>query len=115
MARTQDQQEKKRARDMKTVSQMIALYCAGHHGKEQRTQTAFCGEAVCPDCGELDAYAHMRTEACPFMATKVSCDRCEAHCYTTEELDRIKAVMRYSGPRMMLHHPIAALRHLTGK
>jgi hypothetical protein len=25
---------------------------------------------------------------------------------------RIKAVMRYSGPRMMLHHPFLAITHL---
>jgi hypothetical protein len=26
--------------------------------------------------------------------------------------ERIRQVMRYSGPRMIFHHPIAALRHL---
>ena len=29
--------------------------------------------------------------------------------------ERIRAIMRYAGPRMMLHHPVAAVRHLLGK
>lgn len=26
--------------------------------------------------------------------------------------DRVKAVMRYAGPRMIIHHPLMALRHM---
>jgi hypothetical protein len=26
--------------------------------------------------------------------------------------EKVKEVMRYSGPRMLLHHPILALRHV---
>jgi hypothetical protein len=28
---------------------------------------------------------------------------------------RIRDVMRYAGPRMLYHHPIAAIRHMLGK
>ena len=114
MGRNEKQQRTKRARDMRTVSQMIALYCAGNHDRGMRSETAFCGEPVCPACAHMDAYAHMRTEKCPFMETKVSCDRCEVHCYSREQLEQIRTVMRYSGPRMLFHHPIAAIRHLAG-
>ena len=79
MGRNEKQQQAKRARDMRTVSQMIALYCAGNHDRAARTETAFCGKPVCPACAQLDAYAHLRTEKCPFMETKVSCDRCNVH------------------------------------
>ncbi len=48
------------------------------------------------------------------MEVKTTCDRCEIHCYTREQLERIREVMRYAGPRMLLHHPIAAIRHLVG-
>ena len=27
--------------------------------------------------------------------------------------EKIRAVMRYSGPRMIFHHPFAAIRHLV--
>lgn len=114
MGRNEKQQQAKRVRDMRTVSQMIALYCAGNHDRAARTETAFCGKPVCPACAQLDAYAHLRTEKCPFMETKVSCDRCNVHCYTPQQLEQIRTVMRYSGPRLMLYHPVAAIRHLAG-
>lgn len=27
--------------------------------------------------------------------------------------ERIREVMRFSGPRMIFHHPVAAVRHVT--
>lgn len=106
---------KRRAREERTVSQMIALYCAGHHPRESRTEQAMCGEPVCPSCAELDAYAVLRTSRCRKMETKTSCDACEIHCYKPAMLERIHEVMRYSGPRMLTKHPVAAVRHLLGK
>lgn len=106
---------RRRAREKRVVSQMIALYCRGHHGASERTERALCSEAVCPACAELDALAARRTELCPHMATKTSCNKCATHCYPPQQRDQIRAVMRYAGPRMLLHHPVAAVRHLLGK
>lgn len=104
-----------RAREQRVVSQMIALYCRGHHDDAARTERSVCGEPVCPACAELDAFAARRTELCPHMATKTSCNRCATHCYPPARQEQIRAVMRYAGPRMLLHHPIAAIRHLLGR
>lgn len=106
---------RKRVRDKRTVSQMISIYCRGKHKDVPRDHVAHCGEPVCAKCAEIDAYAILRTEQCARMEVKISCDRCPLHCYTPDELEKIREIMRYSGPRMMFHHPIAALRHLTGK
>ena len=106
---------KRREREKLVVSQMIALNCAGHHDRSARTETAFCGEPVCPECLELDRYAVLRTERCRMMATKTSCKNCAHHCYPPKMEQRIRDVMRYSGPRMLLHHPVAAVRHMLGK
>lgn len=107
--------EKRRAREITTISQMVALYCAGNHAPGARTATARCGEAVCEQCAELDAYAALRTERCRKMDVKTSCEECPNHCYAPAMRERIRAVMRYSGPRMLTRHPIAAVRHLLGK
>ena len=106
---------RRRAREMRTVSQMIALYCKGNHDASVRTHTAFCGESVCEDCKNIDDYAHLRTERCKKMDVKTSCNECENHCYKPDEQKRIRAIMRYSGPRMLSVHPIAAIRHLLGR
>ena len=106
---------KRREREKRTISQMVALYCAGNHDAAARTERAHCGEAVCADCAAIDAYAVLRTERCRKMDVKTSCDECEHHCYKPEERERIRAVMRYAGPRMLKKHPLAAIRHLLGK
>ena len=79
----------KREREKVIVSRMIALYCRKNHG----------GKTLCPDCAALDAYARQRSDKCPFMETKTFCSNC-------------RAVMRFSGPRMLFHHPIPAIRHM---
>ena len=35
--------------------------------------------------------------------------------YCASAREKIRAAMRYSGPRMITKHPIAAVRHLLGK
>ncbi len=85
------------------VSEMIVLYCQKKHGTK--------GE-LCPDCAALDAYARQRAEKCPFMETKTFCSNCRVHCYKPEMRDKIREVMRFSGPRMLFHHPVMAIRHL---
>lgn len=109
------QTAKRRAREKRTVSQMIALYCAGNHDAGARTERAVCGEPVCPECAALDAYAALRTERCRKMDVKTSCEQCGNHCYKPEMREKVRAVMRYAGPRMLTKHPVAALRHLLGK
>ena len=107
--------ERKRQRETRTVSQMIALHCRGNHEEADRSEQASCGEMVCPACKALDDYACLRTMRCRRMADKVDCENCANHCYTPEMRERIREVMRYAGPRMLLAHPVSALRHLAGK
>lgn len=106
---------KRREREKRTISQMIAMHCAGTHHAVERTERAFCGDAVCPACAKLDAYAVLRTERCRKMHVKTSCEACENHCYAPEMRESIRAAMRYSGPRMIFKHPVAAIRHLLGR
>ena len=105
----------RRAREKKTISQMIAIYCHGNHDAKDRTERAYCGEMICHSCAEIDDYSVLRTERCRKMETKTSCEECEIHCYSPKEREEIRTIMRYAGPRMMTHHPIAGIRHLLKK
>ena len=60
----------------------------------------------------LDEYARNRSDRCPFMETQTFCANCRVHCCKPEMRAQIREVMRYSGPRMMLHHPVMAARHV---
>ena len=91
------------AREWKTVQAMIRLYCRDLH--ERRKD-------LCAECEELRAYAERRLEKCPFADEKPTCVSCPVHCYEAAMRERIRVVMRYAGPRMLLRHPILALLHL---
>lgn len=95
--------EAKRQREKDMVSQMIALYCRKKHNTR--------GE-LCDKCRELSDYAVLRSDKCPFMETKTFCSNCKVHCYKPKMRERIREVMRFSGPRMIFHHPVAAMRHV---
>ncbi len=95
--------ETKREREKTMVSQMISLYCKKNHKTKN---------GLCPDCAALAEYARARSDKCPFMETKTFCSNCKVHCYKPEMREKIRAVMRFSGPRMLFHHPIAAIRHV---
>ncbi len=94
--------ENKREREKRLVTQMIALYCRKNHGVK----------TLCKQCRELAEYACMRSDKCPFMENKTFCSNCRVHCYKPEMREKIRAVMRFSGPRMIFHHPIMAMRHV---
>lgn len=92
----------KREREKRIVTQMIELYCRKKHG----------GMELCPECRELAEYARQRSDRCPFMENKTFCSNCKVHCYKPQMRQKIKDVMRFSGPRMIFHHPISAVRHV---
>ena len=48
------------------------------------------------------------------METKTFCSACKVHCYRPEMREKIRAVMRWAGPRMLFVHPVLAVRHLLG-
>ncbi|MFR7844158.1 MAG: nitrous oxide-stimulated promoter family protein [Gallintestinimicrobium sp.] len=82
---------------------MIRLYCRKKHGTKKN---------LCPECEALSQYAMQRSDKCPFMETKTFCSNCRVHCYKPEMREKIREVMRFSGPRMILHHPVMAVRHV---
>ncbi len=110
----------KREWEKNIVSLMISLYCRKKHGgkkcggflKGHRADTS----VLCAECAELDRYARQQIDRCPFMETKTFCSNCKVHCYRPEMREKIREVMKFSGPRMLFHHPIMAIRHvLTSK
>ena len=89
--------------ERKTIRCMIEIYCRGeHHGRG----------SLCPECGGLLDYAMARLDVCPFGEEKPTCRNCMVHCYDAEHRERVRAVMRYAGPRMIYTHPLLALSHM---
>ena len=93
---------KKREREKELVSLMIRIYCRKNHG----------GKSLCKECEELETYARNRSDKCPFMENKTFCANCKVHCYKPEMREKIRAVMRFSGKRMIFYRPVTAVRHI---
>ncbi|PKN69431.1 MAG: hypothetical protein CVU54_10420 [Deltaproteobacteria bacterium HGW-Deltaproteobacteria-12] len=86
---------------------MIAIFCTAQHGQR---------EGLCPECRRLLDYVTKRLGKCPLRGNKPRCSKCPVHCYKPEMRERIRAVMKYSGPRMLYRHPVLTGKHyLTGK
>ena len=96
--------ENKREKEKFMVEQMIGLYCHKIHKTKK-------GE-MCDECRTLSEYAKSRSDNCPFMENKTFCSNCRVHCYKPEMREKIRIVMCYSGPRMIFHHPIMAMKHV---
>lgn len=88
--------------EKRTVEQMIRLYCRHREGNEE----------LCGSCRQLLEYAYARLSRCPFGEKKKTCRKCPVHCYKPDMKRRIGEVMKYAGPRMLLHHPVSALKHM---
>ena len=93
-------------KEVKTAELMINIFCHGQHVKRK---------GLCAECLELLDYVTRRLEKCPLLRNKPKCSKCTVHCYKPDMREKIKAVMKYAGPRMLFRHPILSGRHyLTG-
>ena len=87
-------------KEKKLIPVMIRMYCHGKHGTK--------GEELCEECKALTEYALFRLEKCPFKVNKQFCSFCKIHCYKPDMREKIKDVMKRSGPRMIFTHPVFA-------
>ena len=88
--------------EKKVVEVMIRMYC--RHKEHNK--------GLCSQCSELLDYATARLDRCRFGIGKPTCKKCPVHCYRKDMRERIRSIMRWSGPRMLLYHPVTAIRHL---
>jgi hypothetical protein len=98
-----DKRYRRRAREQRTLEAMMLMYCRHHHG----------GEDLCADCSQLAEYSQRRLERCVFGDEKPTCANCVVHCYKADMRERIRVMMRWAGPRMVLRHPILAFMHMV--
>src|SRR4030042_6436192 len=90
-------------REKKTIDAMIHINCKNKHETKKE---------LCPECAELFEYAKLRLDKWPFQEKKSTCGKCVVHCYKPDMKEKVKVVMRFSGPRMMLYHPSLAFHHV---
>ena len=93
-------------REKKTIKLMIEIFCRKNHGTKG---------SLCEECSELLEYADKRLTLCKFGDDKSTCSRCKVHCYKRDMKEKIKKVMKFSGPRLLIYNPIELIRHMLNK
>ncbi len=91
-------------REKRVVEVMIRLYC----------RRCLHEDGLPEEYAGLLTYACARLDRCKFGEDKPTCRRCPIHCYAPSRRELMRRIMRWSGPRMMIYHPVMALRHLLG-
>lgn len=94
--------DKKRLEEKRVLREMFLIFCEGRHGSK--------GE-LCEDCEEIYRYACERVDRCPNMESKTFCSACKRSCYKKSMRERVREVMKFSGPRMIFKRPGMALKH----
>lgn len=88
--------------EKKVIKLMIEIYCKKNHK---------CKHELCEECAELLNYAHLRLSHCKFGDDKTTCSKCPIHCYKKDMKEKVKKVMKFSGPRLLIYNPIELIRH----
>jgi hypothetical protein len=101
-------QQRRLARELKTIRTMLTIYCRDHHANHE----GHAGDALCTECQALSEYAEKRLVYCPFGTDKPTCVNCQIHCYGARQREAVRKMMRYAGPRMLTRHPVLALWHI---
>lgn len=93
-------------REKKTIEVMIKMYCKHHHGLQSD---------LCENCKPVLTYALQKIDKCVFGYQKPVCNKCTIHCYAKEMLNKVKEIMRFSGPRIMFRNPYLGIMHFIDK
>ncbi|MBI4976471.1 MAG: nitrous oxide-stimulated promoter family protein [Spirochaetes bacterium] len=90
-------------REAETLYVMTRIYCSAKHSPDS---------GLCDTCDGLMKYAVGKLARCPLINDKPDCKSCTIHCYRATHREQVCTIMRYAGPRMLVLHPVRALRHL---
>lgn len=88
--------------DKRTILSMIEIYCQRHLHTDE----------IPEEYRQLGEYACRRLDLCRYGEAKPACKDCSVHCYRKDMRDKMKRVMRWVGPRMLIYSPKRAFRHL---
>ena len=90
-------------KEKQTINLMINLYCKKKHKQKN---------GLCEGCQELLDYAHKRLDFCKYGNEKSFCSKCPIHCYKMDMRAKVKDVMRFSGPRLIIYSTIQFIKHI---
>ncbi len=107
-------------RDLAILAKFVGVYCRYRHRGAEKSPLRFGGQTpawaagwadLCSPCRTLLAHGIVKRLRCPY-DPKPSCRKCPTHCYAPKYRAAMRAVMRYSGRRLVLSGRLDYLLHL---
>jgi len=93
-------------KDIQLIGKFVEVYCSGHHTMFECSPfvlpTGMGTRKLCAECSQLMDYAIEKRMKCPLEAEKPSCKHCRIHCYNRAQREKIRAIMSWSGRRLMM-------------
>jgi hypothetical protein len=114
-----EQLTRQQLKDLKILASFIHLYCSGHHDRKdgelspvpEQLRSRFNKTAtLCSDCAAILEHGIRKRALCP-LDPKPSCRKCSIHCYSPEYRQKIRAIMAFSGRKMLLKGRLDYLWH----
>jgi hypothetical protein len=68
---------------------------------------------LCPECFALVKESVRHTNRCRHLAYKTFCHHCPTPCYALSVREKIRPIMRYSGPRLVMKHPVLGFQYFA--
>ncbi|UCE26362.1 MAG: nitrous oxide-stimulated promoter family protein [Candidatus Coatesbacteria bacterium] len=102
-------ERRKFEREARTLAGMVGIFCRANHRDAPKARFS-AGDVLfdigknrpelCAGCAELLDYGLRKLAKCP-LNPKPACKKCPVHCYEPLYRDRVRAVMRFSGPYLI--------------
>jgi len=91
----------KEKRDIQILIRFVHIFCQEKHKK---------GVHLCESCSELLSYGMGKRFQCPHNP-KPMCKKCETQCYNRKYRQKVREVMRFSGPYLIRRGRLDLLYH----
>jgi hypothetical protein len=111
--------DKRERKDLQVLVTFTGIYCRCHHAADKRSLQGTSAVldnlhlkrvALCSDCREFLEYAIERRIRCP-LEPKPTCKHCQIHCYRKGHRERVREIMKFSGPYLIKRGRLDLLWH----
>lgn len=121
MPKLSDKLTGKKEKDLRVLSDFVAIYCRENHPDEPKNpfqipdeglQDIFSGKvmALCKDCQKLLTHGAAKLLQCQY-DPKPMCKKCLTHCYAPGYREKMREVMKFSGLYLVKHGRLDLMLH----
>ncbi|NIS63185.1 MAG: nitrous oxide-stimulated promoter family protein [Proteobacteria bacterium] len=111
---------KREIKDIQILVRFVHIFCRENHKRNPRKPFSPSGEGVahlinegvqlCESCSELLTYGIRKRFRCPHNP-KPMCKKCHTQCYNRNYREKVREVMRFSGPYVIKRGRLDLLYH----